>query len=460
MNKKLIRRCLQLNNVNKDAIASTPPSVFASSYHNNFKIKKLQCIVNEEDKEESRDISQLNKILKSATLVAGDGGEILNMISKKKTKLVEKVYRTAHPRAKEELFYKGSDGRWKSKNPTFSAKSREELVEKLYNFFFSHTFEEVYLEWVDMRIRHGVKSNKTIQEDLTLLKNVFKNEPIAQMQIADIKKRDIKYMFERWTGPGLITRKAFVNRKSALNGVFIYAAENEYIPLNFIPSIGTTELKFKEPRHINKAFHLEDRDALLKHLKSIKQDGYTLAIQLALYSTFRVGELRAIRYEDIRGNILTIKHQLVEESVYSIDTKKMKVTKAPRHINEKLPKGNSHFSVREIYLVPEALAIIEKAHELNPDGEYLFMCHGRTINNDTFNERLRKYCADAGVPYLSSHKLRFTVASTLRAAGVDIAYLQKTLGHSNRAMTEHYIYETVAEPEGIENQLMNALSIG
>ena len=152
-----------MNNVNKDAIASTPLSVFASDYHNNFRAKKLQCIVNEEDKEESRNISQLNKILKSATLVAGDGGEILNMISKKKTKLVEKVYRTAHPRAKEELFYKGSDGRWKSKNPTFSAKSREELVEKLYNFFFSHTFEEVYLEWVDMRIRHGVKSNKTIQ---------------------------------------------------------------------------------------------------------------------------------------------------------------------------------------------------------------------------------------------------------------------------------------------------------
>ena len=52
-----------------------------------------------------------------------------------------------------------------------------------------------------------------------------------------VKKKDIKYMYERWTGQGLITRKAFVNRKSALNGVFIYAAENEYIPFNFIPSI-------------------------------------------------------------------------------------------------------------------------------------------------------------------------------------------------------------------------------
>jgi len=422
--------------------------------------KKLTCIITETDKAEARSICQLKNMMKFDNLDSGEVRKLFNMISKKKTKLVENVYRTAHPRAKEELFYHMSDGRWRSRNPDFYADTREDLIEKLYDYFFTHTFEEVYLEWVDMRIKHGVKSNKTIQEDLSMLKNVFKNEPIADMQIEEIKKKDIKYMYERWTGPGLITRKAFVNRKSALNGVFTFAAENEYIPINFIPSIGTSELKFKEPNHRNKAFHVNEREKLLNHLRTLEPDGYIFAIQLALYSTFRVGELRALRFEDLNGNILSIRHQLVEESSFSVDTNFMKVSKEPRHINEKLPKGNAHFSVRDIYLVPEAVEIIKKAHEINPDGEYLFMCHGRTINNDTFNERLRKYCNDAGVPYLSSHKLRFTVASTLKAAGVDTAYLQKTLGHSNRAMTEHYIYETVAESDDVENQLMNALSIG
>ena len=422
--------------------------------------KKLTCIITETDKAEARSICQLKNMMKFDNLDSGEVRKLFNMISKKKTKLVENVYRTAHPRAKEELFYHMSDGRWRSRNPDFYADTREDLIEKLYDYFFTHTFEEVYLEWVDMRIKHGVKSNKTIQEDLSMLKNVFKNEPIADMQIEEIKKKDIKYMYERWTGPGLITRKAFVNRKSALNGVFTFAAENEYIPINFIPSIGTSELKFKEPNHRNKAFHVNEREKLLNHLRTLEPDGYNLAIQLALYSTFRVGELRALRFEDLNGNILSIRHQLVEESSFSVDTNYMKVSKEPRHINEKLPKGNAHFSVRDIYLVPEAVEIIKKAHEINPDGEYLFMCHGRTINNDTFNERLRKYCNDAGVPYLSSHKLRFTVASTLKAAGVDTAYLQKTLGHSNRAMTEHYIYETVEESDDVENQLMNALSIG
>ena len=429
-------------------------------YMEKRKNRKLICIITETDKEESRNISHLKSIVRFDNLDSDETDALIDLISKKKTKLVEDVYRTAHPRTKEELFYHLSDGRWKSKNPDYYAKSREELIEKLYVHFFVHTFEEVYLEWVEMRIRHGVKSNKTIQEDLTMLKNVFMKEPIAQMQIENIKKKDIKYMFERWTGPGLITRKAFVNRKSALNGVFIYAAENDYIPINFIPSIGCSELKFKEPNRKNKAFSIEEREKLLRYLRSIEQDGYTLAIQLALYSTFRIGELRAIRYEDLIGNRLTICHQLVEESNYSVDTKYLTVSKAPRYINEKLPKGNPHYSVREITLIPEAVEIINKAKEINPDGEYLFMCHGRAINKDTFNERLRKYCNDAGVPYLSSHKLRFTVASTLKASGVETEYLQKTLGHSNRAMTEHYIYETVKPSGNVEHQLNSILSIG
>ncbi|MCR4745549.1 MAG: site-specific integrase [Lachnospiraceae bacterium] len=423
------------------------------------KSKELTYTISLEDKGIAREINELKNILRFDNLKSDEVSAIENMISKKKTKLVEDVYRTAHPRAKEELFYQLADGRWKSKKPDFYAKSREELVEKLYKFFFVHTFKEVYLEWVSMRIRNGVKSKKTIQEDLSILKNVYEKEPFIDMQIGEIKKRDIKYMYERWTGQGLITKKAFGNRKSALNGVFTFAAENDYIPINFIPSIGTSELKFKEPRHINKAFYREEREKLLRYLRTLKQDGYTLAIQLALYSTFRIGELRAIKHEDISGNILHIGHQLVEESDYSIDTMYMEVSKEPRQINEKLPKGNSHFSVRNVTLISDAVKIIEEARRINPDGEYLFMCNGRPLNNDTFNERLRKYCKEAGVPYLSSHKLRYTVASILFASGVEIAYLQKTLGHSNRAMTEHYIYETVDEPVDMTEALNSILAV-
>jgi hypothetical protein len=34
------------------------------------------------------------------------------------------------------------------------------------------------------------------------------------------------------------------------------------------------------------------------------------------------------------------------------------------------------------------------------------------MTTDSFNRRLKKYCKEAGVPYHSSHKIRFYNAST------------------------------------------------
>ena len=41
--------------------------------------------------------------------------------------------------------------------------------------------------------------------------------------------------------------------------------------------------------------------------------------------------------------------------------------------------------------------------------------------------------------------------------GIPLEYLQKVLGHSNRAMTEHYIYEEVTEQIDMTDELIRAL---
>ena len=423
------------------------------------KRNKTFLTLSSEDRATANRVMELIKDLNSGTIYNDEIDEHKKMISKRMTKLVEDVYQKSHPRAKGGLFYHLADGRWKSKSPDFYARSREELIEKLFEFYFSHTFVEVYEEWVNTRILQNVKSKKTIQEDLYMLKKVFKKEPIANVAINSITKKDIKEMFIRWTGPGLITRKAFVNRKAVLNQVFLFAAENDYIPINFISSIGTSELKFKEPNHSKKAYTVEERETLLRYLKTLKPDGYILAIMLAFYGTFRIGELRALKHEDLMEGLLYIEKQLVNEYDYDIDEKTSKFERKKRHINEKDPKGNPHFSKRALGLVKEAIDIIDEAKKINPDGKYLFMYDGREINNDTFNERLRKYTKEAGVPYLSSHKIRFTVASIMKNEGVDMAYIQYSLGHSNRGMTEHYVNETVRSLGNVNERLNSALSI-
>lgn len=107
--------------------------------------------------------------------------------------------------------------------------------------------------------------------------------------------------------------------------------------------------------------------------------------------------------------------------------------------NEERLKGNEESGFRAIFLTEKAKKIVSKAHELNPDGEFLFMKYNRQLNTQTFNEYLQKYCKKAGVKYRPSHQIRFTMATTLYESGVALTELSGMLGHADTATTWHYI---------------------
>ncbi len=69
---------------------------------------------------------------------------------------------------------------------------------------------------------------------------------------------------------------------------------------------------------------------------------------------------------------------------------------------------------------------------------YKTVFHVEVITLNRFNENLKKYCEEAGIRYLSSHKIRFFGATELFNAGVDPEQIRRIMGHTNIAMTEHY----------------------
>lgn len=99
-------------------------------------------------------------------------------------------------------------------------------------------------------------------------------------------------------------------------------------------------------------------------------------------------------------------------------------------------KGNTSHGFRKQFLTDEALKILCKARELNPHGTYVFEPNGEIMTTDSFNRRLKKYCKEAGVPYYSSHKIRFYNASTA-FDGNNLTTLSYLTGHSETATTLH-----------------------
>ena len=235
--------------------------------------------------------------------------------------------------------------------------------------------------------------------------------------------------------------------KSNSNGVFSYASDQELIPYNIVSEIDTRTLRFKALEKKVKAYTPTDRQQLIDYLNSVpsyQRDGYYFAIKLALFMPLRFGEIAGIRYSDIDFDkgILCINQQMRNRAKnVTVDTVRNRVLADAREVDHKAPKGNPAYSVRQIPLTKTAVRILKEAHLLNPFGENLFMLDGRLLYTDTFNDHLKVLETQCGLPYLSSHKLRFTVASILyvRGKGMDITDLQKILGHSNVSMSLHYV---------------------
>ena len=140
--------------------------------------------------------------------------------------------------------------------------------------------------------------------------------------------------------------------------------------------------------------------------------------------------------------LLTINQQLVEERSLQED-----MTLSHPHRVLKDPKGNPYYSIRTEQLPDAGVAVLKKMKEINPSGKFIFMHDGRPLTTDTFNRRLKKYCNEIGITYLSSHKIRFTGASMLYDAGVKPVNIQPLLGHSTLTMTQHYIGQRVSNQD-------------
>ena len=93
---------------------------------------------------------------------------------------------------------------------------------------------------------------------------------------------------------------------------------------------------------------------------------------------------------------------------------------------------------RTEHLRDEAIEILKRAKEINPDGEFVFMPNGKPIITLTFNKRLKKYCEEVGIPYHSSHKIRFYACSTAYN-GENLPQLSRMMGHSQVSTTLHYL---------------------
>lgn len=372
------------------------------------------------------DFYLFQEIVNCGMLSSSEFPEQLFMIKKKKVDSVHtgKIYERKDGRFITRVSENGEEKQ-------VSGKSEADLYTKLYDFYFGEsnsTLETLYPQWLKWREEQASVSPKTIKENSYLWNAYLKDTPISKIPIRLLKPKDFIKFFREVTKGGEITRKRFNDMKSVLNGIIYYAIELEIIEHNYLRDINYKQFRYKAENNNILPFTEEERLKIIAHLPN--DDLYSLALKFDFHMILRIGELKGLKWSDIKGNYIYIQRFINDDNEIIEDI-----------------KGHQEEGRRFIPLTATAKQLLERIREINPNSEFLFVHDSVPLATVTFNRRLKKCCKELGIEYRSSHKVRFSTASIMYKNGVGAPELQKMLGHTTLAMTTHYLRSVTPEEE-------------
>ena len=383
-----------------------------------------------------------------------------NLTKKMKQHIVEevhdhKIYESTTDKGRK-VWYTYVHDETKPKNRRLIKRSTyESLCDALVDYYsevgrMNLTMNELFDEWIIFRRDETPAKAGTVRKNVSDWNKFCKcftvdRKQLGHYKVCDVTTKLFYQYFRALTKDREHTRKAVSNIRCLLSAMMAYAVEKNIIQTNPVREITLNQLTFKPVQDKrNDVFTAGEAQKLLILLKTVADDPYALAIRLDFNLFIRVGELTGLKWEDVDLTKRTI--YICHQITYEPELKDNLTFSEKRMTTEGYLKGCTSQGYRHEYLTDEAVEILKQAKELNPDGEYVFMPYGRPMITTTFNKRLKKYCSEAGIPYHSSHKIRFYVASTAYN-GENLTAISRMMGHSNTATTLHYLRDTIQDED-------------
>ncbi|MBQ3079510.1 MAG: site-specific integrase, partial [Clostridia bacterium] len=177
-----------------------------------------------------------------------------------------------------------------------------------------------------------------------------------------------------------------------------------------------------KPEKIVEAYTAQEQTALLNVISSGRRTGY-FAIMLMIETGLRVGEVLALRWQDVQ---LARKRINVRNTVVRLANKKQSFVQ---------DSVKSESSRRTIPLTPEAISILEQQYARRT-GEWVFTNDdGERLSYEALRYQTRMACKEAGIEYRGEHVFRHTFATNCYHKGIDVKILSRLLGHADVNIT-------------------------
>ncbi|MBP5310617.1 MAG: site-specific integrase [Lachnospiraceae bacterium] len=397
-----------------------------------------------------------------------------DLLANGKEASVNKIIKQFH---KYDIF-QGSDGRWKTyiKDDSYKGgrrlivkKDRDDLIFALldhYNSKPSYTMQSLWVEFETYR--SSLQKTNTIKEDIKAYQKFYMNDPISTQDLNTIKSVDL----EEWLANNIrkykLTIHSYSKMKAPFSQLFKWAKRKGYVQNNPFEDIDTKKLPLfneNKKRGRQKAFicgeHTQIIQAAMDDYLS-KPSPVPIAIILDFLTGLRVGELVALKWEDIDWERKRLYVCRYEEDIVDIESDFMDISHYHYVIYDNDTKGS--YGPREVFLTDDAINLLKLLkgyyRERGIATEWLFYSTKikDKIHDRAIDLRLEKYCKQIGIPRKSVHKIRSTYVSLLRDAGLTFESIAEQVGHKSTATTaNNYSFDLKSEQDN-QKMMSTALS--
>lgn len=315
-------------------------------------------------------------------------------------------------------------------------KSKSDLENDIINYQIQQSDEptvaDIFQEWIDGRLRTKEISKASYDRYSVDFRRFFSE--FGKKKIKAVTELDIEDFMLKSIADFSLTAKSFGNLRILVYGIFKRAKKKKLVSFSITEVVKDLEISRNAFTKVKKdecseVFMQDELPIVFDHIRN-NLDIVNLGLLLMFVTGVRVGELVAIKTEDVDGNVI---HICRTESHYK-DAESGKDV----YVIKDTPKTVA--GIRDVIVPNDYLWIFRKIQQLNPSGEFLFMRNGSRIRAYTVRLRLHKICKAVDVRDKSTHKARKTYASILLSSGVDTSMVISLMGHTDISCTEQYYH--------------------
>lgn len=336
--------------------------------------------------------------------------------------------------------WEGKDGNWHTYFPSDKdrihrkRKNKSDLYDLIVDYWKQETENptvgDIFYEWLDKKLDREEITKSTRDRYIRQFEECFVE--FGARRIKTIEEGDIEDFVLDIIPQCKLTVKGFGNLRTLLYGIFKYAKKRHYVDFSITSVMQDIEISRKSFRKVVKedeelVFMEDELPKIMSELLE-NQDIVNLGILLLFKTGMRIGELVALRPENIKGNVIEVR---ATEICYEENGERIFEVR-------NFPKTEA--GIRDIVIPKKDVWILQKIRYASPFGEYLFEVNGNRMLAHSFRTRLHTVCKHANVRSKSPNKIRKTYGSILIDSGVEESVVISQMGHTDIKTTKGHYY--------------------